>query len=283
MYLALVCLLCGYYPVWRSTKRFYFMAFSLLCFVTLPIIYIILDQNPIIWIISFVFNTRERIILVVYWAICVLLGIFVITYQILSKSQATSSTRKHFHILAIFVYIPGMIYDTSLLYLASSMIFALFIALEVIRLLKLPPLGEILQEGFVAFADEKDSLLSLTPLYLLCSLSFPLWMPTSNLKMMALFSGILTVGIGDTAASFIGNKWGSHKWIDTDKTIEGTIACVLSQVCTILVLTYYGFVDSYWLLIRSILASITISLIEARTNQVDNLALPLLMYVCLMI
>ncbi|XP_014476857.1 PREDICTED: dolichol kinase isoform X3 [Dinoponera quadriceps] len=223
-----------------------------------------------------------QIALVVYWAVCVVLSIFIITYQISSKSRATSSTRKIFHILAMFVYIPGMICDISMLYLASGVIFALLMGIELIRLLKVPPLGKVLQDGFVVFADEKDFMLSLTPLYLMSGLSFPLWMPTSNLTFLALMSGVLTVGVGDTAASFVGGKWGSHKWVDTDKTIEGTVACVFSQVCVILALTCCGFIDGYWLLLRSVLAAVAISLIEARTNQVDNLALPLLMYVCLM-
>lgn len=73
-----------------------------------------------------------QITLILYWTICVLLSICTIMYQILSKSQATTSTRKYFHILAVFVYIPGMIYDPSLLYLASGMILALFIIIEVL-------------------------------------------------------------------------------------------------------------------------------------------------------
>lgn len=165
-----------------------------------------------------------------------------------------------------------------------------------------------MQQGFTVFADEKDSLLSLTPLYLMCGLSFPLWMPSSNLPLLVLLSGVLTVGIGDTAASFVGGKWGSHKWHDTEKTVEGTVACILCQICIILGLTFSGrfhlrnifflcfyqelylfsrissgFVDDYWSLLRSVLAVVAISVIEGRTNQVDNLALPLLMYVCQMI
>jgi dolichol kinase len=101
-------------------------------------------------------------------------------------------------------------------------------------------LGEILHQGFTVFADEKDSLLSLTAIYLLCGLSFPLWMPSSNLTLLVLLSGVLTVGIGDTAASFVGSRWGSHKWVDTKKTIEGTVACIFCQVCVILGLTFCG-------------------------------------------
>lgn len=72
-----------------------------------------------------------QIAIFMYWAVCFLLSIFIISHQILLKSQATNSTRKHFHILATFVYIPGMIYDLPLLYLASGAMFVLLIALEV--------------------------------------------------------------------------------------------------------------------------------------------------------
>lgn len=283
LYVVLVCLLCGYFPILHSTKYFYLTTINLICFITLPILYIILDQNPIMWIISFVFSSHERIAIILYCAICLLLSIFLIIYQILSKNHATSSTRKYFHILAVFIYIPGVIYDPSLLYLASGVMFGLFIIVEVIRFLNIPPFGEILQQGFAVFVDEKDSLFSLTAIYLLCGLSFPLWMPTNNLTLLVLLSGVLTIGIGDTAASLVGSKWGSHKWLGTEKSIEGTVACTFFQLCMIFSLTCCGFIDNYWLLLRSILAAVSVSLIEGRTNQMDNLALPLLMYVCLMI
>lgn len=76
-----------------------------------------------------------QIAIFIYWAICFLLSIFIIIYQILLKSQATSSTRKHFHVLATVAYVPGMIYDPSLLYLASGVMLILFIALEVLTII----------------------------------------------------------------------------------------------------------------------------------------------------
>lgn len=109
------------------------------------------------------------------------------------------------------------------------------------RILQLPPLGEALRMGFTAFADEKDSIISLTPLYLLCGLSFPIWMPTNNVELTALLSGVLTVGVGDSAASAVGSKYGRHKWsADSSKTYEGTAACVFSQLLLILLLTHFS-------------------------------------------
>jgi len=61
LYVLSICFLCGYFPALRSTTYFYLMIVSLLCFVTLPILYIILDQNPMVWIVSFVFNSHERV------------------------------------------------------------------------------------------------------------------------------------------------------------------------------------------------------------------------------
>lgn len=114
--------------------------------------------------------------------------------------------------------------------------------------MKISPLGDFFHQGFILLVDEKDTFLSLTPVYLLCGLSFPLWMPSSNLMLLTLLSGVLTVGIGDTAASFIGTKWGVHKWFNSEKTVEGTVACVLSQVCVILGLTCCG---RFWFLYAS--------------------------------
>ncbi|XP_029052292.2 dolichol kinase [Osmia bicornis bicornis] len=283
LYVMAICLISSCLPMFQSTINFYIMTITLLLIVVLPVMHIILDQNPIVWMFYFIFNKTSKIILIGYWAVCLLLGVAVVAYQILLNNQATTSIRKMFHLLAVLVYVPGLIYEHILLYFASGVVMGLFLFLELLRYLRIPPLGEILQQGFSVFADEKDHLISLTPLYLFCGLSFPLWMPTSNLPLLVLLSGILSVGIGDTAASFVGYKWGTHKWRNSDKSIEGTIACILSQVGFICLLAFMGYIDSGWLLLRSLWSSVVLSLIEAQTNQVDNLALPLLMYACLMV
>lgn len=284
LYAISVCLITGYFPIFHSTKNFYAITISLLFIVVLPLMYTLLDQNPVIWMLYFIFGETNKIIMILYWAICLALSVAVLTYQVLLSLQATTATRKLFHILALLVYIPGMLYDRALLYLASGVVIVLFILLELLRYLRIPPFGKMLQQGFSVFVDEKDSLIALTPLYLFCGLSFPLWMPTNNLSLLAMLSGVLIVGVGDTAASAVGSKWGTWKWAaDSDKSVEGTIACILSQVGLICLLAFMGYVGTGPLFVRSLVASVALSFVEARTNQVDNLALPLLMYVCLLV
>ncbi|XP_015601471.1 dolichol kinase [Cephus cinctus] len=283
LYVASICILCTFFPHLRVGRNFYATALGVLLLAVIPLLHILLDQSPLHWIIFFIFSDFKRIILISYWMVCVAFAIGAIARQILLNSQASTAIRKHFHVLAVLVYIPGMIYDPSLLYLASGTIMCLFLMLEIIRILGQPPLGDLLQKGFSVFADNKDSLVSLTPLYLLCGLSFPLWMPASNLDLLSLLSGVLTVGLGDTAASFVGSNWGKHKWSSCEKSIEGTLACILIQLTVVYCLGYFGYVEGFVTLVKATLSIIGISIVEARTDQIDNLALPLLMYLALRI
>ncbi|XP_047369298.1 dolichol kinase isoform X5 [Vespa velutina] len=253
LYVLSVCILCKSFPILRSPLYFYTMLFGTFFLLAVPFLYVLLDKNPITWILIYITGESHRIKLIIYWTICLLFCTFVIIFQTVSGIQATTSVRKYFHVLAVLVYIPGLIFEATLLYLGSGVILGIFILFELSRILHVSPLGDILQKGFIVFVDEKDTLISLTPLYLLCGLSFPLWMPASNVSLFVLLSGVLTVGIGDTAASFVGSKWGKHKWPGLEKSLEGTLGCVISQLGTIMVLAYMricvkvkGEANTYW-------------------------------------
>lgn len=151
------------------------------------------------------------------------------TWHVSQKNASNTRVRKIFHILIVIAFIPGMLYECTFLFVASGIALAVLIVLETARVIQLWPMAEILNDAVKAFIDEKDAgLIALTPIYLLIGCSMPLWIhpcpcdltDAAGFELLPLLSGILSVGIGDTAASVIGSKFGRIKYpgnFTTDK------------------------------------------------------------------
>lgn len=154
--------------------------------------------------------------------------------------------RKYFHGVIIAIYLPGIFLDFDLLFVASVIVLAAFILLESARLYNLEYLGDILNTSMNGFLDEKDQgVLILTHIYLLVGCSLPLWIfplqaATSVSDYLLLCSGVVSLGIGDTAASIGGTLWGTTKYPGSSKSVEGTLCSILAEIGFFFAMFYSG-------------------------------------------
>jgi len=82
--------------------------------------------------------------------------------------------------------------------------------------------------------------------------------------------GILAVGVGDCFAAVTGIKYGKHRWPgETKRTLEGSLGCWVSMILV------GSFIGCDILNFRFIWMVTVVSVLEACTENVDNLILPI--------
>ncbi|XP_067825901.1 dolichol kinase [Heptranchias perlo] len=285
---------------WVSSLIFHVMAIVFGLGIMVPWFYRLTRKDLFGWLVNFLTNTRTRIYLINYWIALALLASVIVFHQSTKQSsgskpyKASTVMRKSFHIIIVATYVPGLIYDRQLLYIAAVVCFAAFVVLEYIRHFRIKPLGMKLRQMLTLFLDDRDSgPLILTHIYLLLGLTLPVWLfpgvfvPKSSFPgevALAPYAGVLAVGIGDAMASAFGSTMGEVRWPGTKKTFEGTATSVFAQIIAVaLILIFDKTVSlngSYIWIVGSIGI---VSLLEAYTDQIDNLLLPLYLFVMLMV
>lgn len=210
---------------------------------------------------AFIFDNIQFII---YWSLVSIIGlsiIFTANYMKIGKMIQ----RKLFHFLLLAIYIPGLSNPILTSFVSLSVLYIL-IGLEVIRP-KVPSLNNF----FLKFTDERDSEdLIVTHIYLLSGFSFPFVFSIIFKNDLLAWSGIISLGIGDTFACLIGYYLGQIPLPYRKKTIEGTLGGFISMC---IFCSYYNLLTPY--MTSSLLL---ISLYEAYTQKIDNLVLPILAF-----
>ncbi|XP_033109504.1 dolichol kinase-like isoform X2 [Anneissia japonica] len=260
----------------KRTCVFYGVTVGVVSLILFPMLSFLLGEFVIIWGFNFIFETKIRIWLIASWVVLVTVATLIVY-----KTESSSTVvRKYFHLIAVAIYVPGVFLDLKLIYLASAGALFIFLIIEIVRVFRVEPFGKIIHEAFSVFIDERDSgVVILTHIYLLLGFSLPVWLydhvnPTSGL---VLYSGVISLGVGDTAAAVIGSKYGKHRWsVETVKTIEGTLAAIVTQLVACYCLGSMINASSYTWMAVTIVVVLT-SLLEAFTSQIDNIVLPLFM------
>ncbi|KAK6926732.1 hypothetical protein RJ641_008451 [Dillenia turbinata] len=241
--------------------------------------------HPLLWVFMFVFSDpSKRLSLCFYWVAVICVS--VVRFYNISKNSKIQRIllRKYYHLMAVSMFVPALIFQPKFLDLAFGVALAVFLVLEIIRVWKIWPLGPLVHQFMNAFTDHRDSeLLIVSHFSLLLGCALPIWMSSGfNDRPLAPFAGILSLGIGDTMASVVGYKYGVLRWSKTGKkTVEGTAAGITSVLaaCFVLLplLASTGYIlTQHWV---SLFVAVTASgLLEAYTAQLDNAFIPLVFY-----
>ncbi|KAF9172462.1 hypothetical protein BGX21_005332 [Mortierella sp. AD011] len=174
----------------------------------------------------------SRLGLCTYWILAIACSVAFFYWMNTSTHKRSimgslNNRRKYYHALAVVMFIPGYLADEPFMHIAFSVGLAALIFLEYIRYFAVVPFGKEIHLFLVGFLDARDGgPIILSHLYLLVGCATPVWLAEQH--VLAGLSGIFALGVGDAMASIIGKRFGKHRWPGTIKTVEGTIAFVVS-------------------------------------------------------
>ncbi|KAL7059342.1 hypothetical protein AAHC03_012854 [Spirometra sp. Aus1] len=207
--------------------------------------------------------------------------------------------RKLFHLLAGFVFFTGLLISPVFLSFASACVLVVFLLVEWARRRGRQPISRTLNNALGPFRDSRDQgEIIFTPIALLLGLSLPVWgiglspahshsLDTHSTEPPGLgpamavalkfrpsaWSGVITIALGDSVAALVGRRWGGRlKWPGSHRTFLGSFASLLSQLMLWALLVYL----EEWPWRQGVVPLVVGVLAEAYTEQIDNLAVPLL-------
>lgn len=274
---------------WIFAIVFYTGAVLCLLMVFFPLAYISVDKNPLLWLVDMVFLNNVRIYLMLYWVLLVTASLSVV-YWYTSKETNIPKTivRKMFHVIAVLIYLPAAL-DSQFMSLVSAIVFVGFVVCEVIRVFKIKPFGDVLDIYLQPFRDKQDvGIVILTHVYLLFGLSFPFWIhdetktKSNTFHLLSIYSGVISLGIGDTCAAVFGKLYGHTRWPSGQKTFLGTFSCFLSQLIFMCCLLWFATNANinFKIFLSLICVSFCVSILESVSTQIDNIILPIYTFIC---
>ncbi|CAK0785366.1 hypothetical protein CVIRNUC_008574 [Coccomyxa viridis] len=284
--------------------------------------------RPALWALGFAFARWRRIALLGYWVALLAAALPLMDWVSRRRKVPTIIVRKGYHILALGLFTPALLVDPQLLAMSMAIAAALLVVVEVVRMGNVPYLGPKIHEFMTSFIDSRDAgALLVSHFSLLAGMAAPVWVSAVSSTpvgacvpaLSTTFSGIMVLGIADSAASAIGRRFGRRRLLGTRKTLEGTLGAILCTVVGWLVLwpmcrcrghenldrlskalgaverLGHGRIPSqegmkaaitersggvaFWSMLAAAVAS---CMLEATTTQLDNIFLPLHHYAMLL-
>lgn len=235
--------------------------------------------DPIRWLVKYIFATHQRMSLFSIWLSTLTGCVSFSTSWTRMVGTTNSLVRKIFHLAIGIVFVTGYNQDIEFTRFASSGILIVMLLVETIRAWQLKPFGPYLEKVCQSLRGKWDNrYLTVSHIYLLVGVFVPLWLLPNEAQLttkLHLSAGFIAVGIGDTAAAVFGTFFGKTRFRgESGKSLEGLLSNIVAMViCKLLWVGYTDFVNDFSFLLSVILTA----LVEAATNNCDNLILPLVM------
>ncbi|KAK4527963.1 hypothetical protein GAYE_SCF47G5897 [Galdieria yellowstonensis] len=256
----------------------YFVVVLLLCYFWLTCFVV----RPEKIIFGYFLTSWSAICLAVYWIAMLCFVLFLLPPHHLSLAPIVA--RKYYHLVLFFILLPSLFLQAAFVGFCSIVALLLLVLVELGRASHVYGIRWLVNDYMSALIDHRDNgTIYMTHLYLLLGSCFPLWCQNHPCSLLGM-SGIVTLGVVDTATACLGTFYGKRKWPGTLKTMEGTFSGMLLGICCCYLL--YMQCKQSTSLDSSILFVLTTSyllstLLEAFTTQIDNLVVPLYHYVIL--
>lgn len=190
-----------------------------------------------------------RLNIIGYWLLILVMGISLVT-ALLSHVQV-DTRRKVFHGMVVGMFLVPGVLDPQFTHLCISLALVAFLMLDVVRAGQLPPASGIIARFLQPFVDGRDLkgpvIVSHVFLLLGCGAGWWLtlaaapdtsgdrdgdgWDWGSCKADLSFVSGVISVGLGDAAASLVGRRFGRTKWgWRGAKSLEGSAAFMVAVV-----------------------------------------------------
>lgn len=247
----------------------------------------ILGENAIKWLYDYIFESENNRQIFIVWL--GVLAIIIPAVFFLQSYLSLNMRRKVWHVCLVVLLLGSQLILTvhiefTLIALLGTIF--LFATAELVRSQNVWPLGQWLRKVLAPFQDEKDQGgLSLSYVYLIVGATIPIvydYMQHGESASIIRYLGIIALGLGDTMALIVGHKFGSWKWKGSTKSVQGTIAFVVTVLATCVGLDYYMQQNNSVNFIRVsnwenvLVATLIAGVLEGVCDVNDNFLIPLM-------
>jgi len=244
-----------------------------------------IGENSLQWLWTYISSHTATPLKFVVYYLLVLVPALSLAPSGGSDARHRILVRKYFHVLALVMFVPTIVINIRFMALAFAVALAVFMVMESLRIANVPFVVAFMNPFMRRYIDDRDAGVAvLTHIYLLTGCALPVFFTYFVLRgifsasgLLIALSGVAVTGLGDAMASYFGIHFGRRRWSGSKKTMEGTTAMVLGvlvfQAASLLAVGFHNLSAASWA--RLALADLLVSLLEAKTDQIDNLILPL--------